>query len=54
MLERARSLGYRRAVLDTGGFMQSAQRIYEAAGFRDIAPYYHNPIPGCRFLGADL
>ncbi len=54
VLERARLIGYGRAVLDTGGFMHSAQRIYETAGFRDIPPYYHNPIPGCRFLGADL
>jgi GNAT superfamily N-acetyltransferase len=50
----AKRLGYRRAVLDTGGFMTGALRVYEALGFRDIPPYYDNPYPGMRFLGCEL
>lgn len=50
----ARSLGYSRAVLDTGDFMASAQRVYERAGFRDIPAYYENPLPRIRYLGRDL
>jgi ribosomal protein S18 acetylase RimI-like enzyme len=60
-LAAARRLGYRRAVLDTASFMEPAQRLYEALGFRDIPPYYENPYAGAadsgfsvRFLGRDL
>ena len=35
----ARGFGYRELVLDTGPFMTSAHRLYEAAGFVDIPAY---------------
>ena len=54
ILERATELGYKRAVLDTGKFMEHAQKLYTGFGFSDIPPYYHNPFPGMRYLGADL
>jgi GNAT superfamily N-acetyltransferase len=47
-------LGYRRAVLDTAGFMSDAQQVYAALGFREIPPYYDNPYAGMRFMGCDL
>lgn len=53
-LDSARAAGYTRAVLDTGGFMKSAQALYAAFGFEDIPAYYHNPIEGVRYMGADL
>ena len=34
--------------------MQDAQALYVALGFRDIPPYRHSPVPGTRFLEADL
>ena len=39
LLADAREFGFRRICLDTAPFMQSAQRIYEAAGFVDRGPY---------------
>jgi GNAT superfamily N-acetyltransferase len=46
----ARRLGYARMRLDTVPGMDSAQSLYERLGFREIAPYRPNPIPGARFL----
>ena len=50
----AKSLGYRKIVLDTLPTMKAAQAMYEALGFRDIAPYTFNPVQGTRFMGLDL
>jgi ribosomal protein S18 acetylase RimI-like enzyme len=54
VITEARAVGYERIVLDTLPTMADAQRLYERFGFRDIAPYRHNPIAGTRFLGLDL
>ncbi len=54
ILDEARRIGYTRAILDTGGFMAPAQKVYEDAGFTDIPAYYHNPVEGVRYLGRDL
>lgn len=39
LVATARQLGYREIYLDTGIFMESAQKIYEASGFAACAPY---------------
>ncbi len=54
IVAEGRRLGYRRAVLDTVGFMTGAQALYASLGFCDIPPYTANPWPGARFLGLDL
>lgn len=54
VIEAARQAGYRRMVLDTLDHMEDALRLYDRLGFRPIAPYYHNPIPGAVYLGLDL
>jgi GNAT superfamily N-acetyltransferase len=45
LIEDARSFGYRELVLDTGPFMTSAHRLYEAAGFVDIPAYADAEVP---------
>jgi ribosomal protein S18 acetylase RimI-like enzyme len=54
IMEEGRALGYARMRLDTVPAMQSAIGLYESLGFRDIAPYRANPIPGARFLEAPI
>jgi putative acetyltransferase len=54
VLEDARAIRYSRVFLDTLPTMTGAQRMYERLGFKEVAPYRHNPIEGTRFLGLDL
>lgn len=54
IIEEAGVIGYREIVLDTLPVMTEAQRLYEGFGFRDIAPYCPNPVPGARYLGLGL
>jgi GNAT superfamily N-acetyltransferase len=50
----ATEAGYTRMVLDTLPAMGAAQRLYERLGFRDVAPYRFNPVPGARFMALEL
>lgn len=54
IMDEARRLGYRRAMLDTTSFMTEAQHIYERLGFRDVPAYYDNPYDVARYMGCDL
>jgi len=50
VIDAGRRAGYARMRLDTLAVMTSAHALYEALGFREIAPYTYNPLPGTRFL----
>ena len=51
LLETAREIGYQRMFLDTlPGKMDEAIALYRSLGFREIAPYYHNPVAGALFM----
>ncbi len=54
IIEEALFARYRRMRLDTLPSMSAARRLYTELGFRPIAPYYPNPIPGTAFLELDL
>ena len=54
VIAAARSLGYRRMLLDTLPSMQKAHDLYRSLGFREIAPYPKKPIPGALFFELDL
>ena len=54
VLERARSLGYEKMLLDTLPSMQTAQALYHRIGFVETRPYRHNPVPGVTFLELTL
>ncbi|MDO9438017.1 GNAT family N-acetyltransferase [Hydrogenophaga sp.] len=46
--------GYTTMLLDTLSDMETARALYQEMGFVEVAPYYHNPIPGAHYLKADL
>jgi ribosomal protein S18 acetylase RimI-like enzyme len=54
MLDAARTAGYHCVLLDTLDDMEAARQLYAELGFEEIAPYYHNPLPGSHYLKVDL
>ena len=54
ILDAARAGGYHSVLLDTLDDMEAARQLYAELGFEEIAPYYHNPLPGAHYLKVDL
>lgn len=54
ILDAARERGYASVLLDTLDEMEAARALYEELGFEQVPPYYHNPLPGARYLKVDL
>ncbi len=54
ILDTARIVGYDSVLLDTLDDMEIARAMYEDLGFKEIPPYYHNPLAGAHYLKVDL
>jgi putative acetyltransferase len=54
VIAEARARGYNQMLLDTLPEMTAAQALYRSLGFRETAPYRHNPVPGAAFLELEL
>lgn len=51
----AREIGYQRMRLDTlPGKMDRAIAMYRSLGFKEIGPYYDNPVKGALFMELEL
>lgn len=46
----AQKAGYRKMVLDTLPHLMAAKAMYARMGFKEIAPYYENPLPGVVYM----
>lgn len=54
LIDEARRIGYRELKLDTLDWMTDARALYTRCGFRECAPYYHNPLPGVVYMSLTL
>ena len=54
IIDAARLSGYDSVLLDTLDDMEIARAMYEDLGFKEIPPYYHNPLAGAHYLKVDL
>ena len=54
VIEKARMIGYSCLRLDTLASMTAARQLYASFGFREIPPYYHNPLEGAVYMELKL
>ena len=54
IIAEAAAKGYAAMRLDTLAQLAEAIQLYQRLGFRKIAPYYHNPLPGVSYWELDF
>jgi carbonic anhydrase len=55
IIKHAKEIGYERMLLDTlPPKMNDAIALYQRMGFKEIASYYDNPVPGAIFMELGL
>jgi len=54
LMDHATEAGYSCMLLDTLDDMEAARGLYESLGFKEVPPFYFNPIPGAHYLKVDL
>lgn len=54
IMSHATQAGYACMLLDTLSDMEAARALYQEVGFEEVAPYYHNPLPGAHYLKVTL
>ncbi len=54
IIDEARRIGYGSMRLDTVPMMKEAIGLYRSMGFKEIEPYYHNPIACTLFMELTL
>ena len=55
LIKAAKEMGYEKMRLDTlPGKMDQAIAMYQRLGFKNIDPYYFNPVEGAAFMELDL
>ena len=55
IIAEAKEIGYQRMRLDTlPPKMNDAIALYRSLGFKEIEPYYPNPVPGAKFMELHL
>ena len=54
IIAAAREIGYKEMLLDTLPFLQSAQHIYRAAGFREMEKYNDSPMDDATYMKLEL
>ena len=55
VIQTAREIGYHRMRLDTlPGKMDQAIAMYRTLGFKEIEPYYSNPVEGAVFMELEM
>lgn len=54
LVEKSKEMGYKKMRLDTLARLEPAIELYKQFGFREIKPYYENPLPDVVYLEADL
>jgi len=54
LLNSAKERSYKKMRLDTFLKLQAAVHLYEQFGFKNISPYYNNPLQGVVYMEKEL